>query len=176
MRKLRVVQAVLLRACAGMAAAGPAVYPTPSAPPGASTKDLPQYRCRLTLPDDSWQWQEPPVPGAAASAISRDGLSLALLVIRPKRPTPGLVDAVIRGFEQGFLESSQARKVGGRKLEFRGVPCYELTARVEAQGVDCIVRLFLANDLSYQVMVLGPAGVVRAVPDMEKLFGAFQFS
>lgn len=138
------------------------------------TKDFIKYNCRLTLPDQTWQWDDNlNIPNAIALAQSSKGFLMIFTAMRQGRNVP-INDEFIKGFEGGAIQPG-GRKIHGQKLTYNNVPCYQLVADQGISDMHSCTRVFYGDQTAYSVQFLIPKEVEVDAERLNYLYGSFTF-
>jgi hypothetical protein len=138
----------------------------------AATKTFPEKKCRYTLPGPDWTWVDVKAPDALCLARDDKGFVVTLSALAEKA---AINDAFVRGFEKGFLKSPNYRKRGGHRLDFLGLPAYQLEVATN-DGHTLTSRVFMAHDIGYIINCIGNADPVENDPRFEKMLAGFAFT
>jgi hypothetical protein len=137
-----------------------------------TTREFAQYQCKLALPGAEFKWlDETRIPNVTAMLGDASGTVLLLLV----NPVPPGVVVSKKGFDDGFFKPGAVTKLEGKDITFRGVPCYQAHARIEANGAIATIRAFTANGFFYQLQLIGSNLPVSQREKLGTVFDAFQF-
>ena len=139
----------------------------------AETKSFADLGCSVSLPDESWQWEN--VPNVTAAMSSEAGVVLTLAV----KPAPAgfkIDDKFITSFEKGSVVPGAIKKRGGAMTTFKGVPCYQLNTTMLEDGSTATTFAFAAQGNFYLLQLLGGEEPVELAPDLQKILNSFQFT
>ncbi len=138
-------------------------------------KEFAEHRCKLTLPGPGFQWLDHSNIPHAMAALGDDSGTM-LIMLANKNPE-GLVVSkdFCRGFDDSFDQPGVISKISGAITTFRGVPCYQLHARLEQNGTIGTIRAFAANGYVYQLQLLGNSAPIEQRNTLDRLFAAFEF-
>ena len=169
MRKLWMQQWAACALC--LAVAGPAQAAE------SKTKLLEKFSCRISLPGEGWGWERPErITGAICVAVNQDEeVVFSLAATKASKPAQ-VTDQAIAGYEKGLLQSGLVVKRGGRKMTFKGVPCYQFEGTHVEGGDTVVIRLFIAHGWAYQLQLFGGQEPVEDRPDFESVFASFEFT
>lgn len=139
-------------------------------------KEFPEYKCRLTLPNETWSWDDiDNVPNVIAIARSEDGLIL-IFGVYPQKDDYAICDQFISGFEKGQLKQPGVSKTAGQKLTYCGVPCYQLDTFLSETNMHGMNRIFNAYGNSYFLGLMYPEGIKDTKLILEGIFECFTFT
>jgi hypothetical protein len=145
------------------------------------TKMFPEAQCSYTLPGDDWKWADPAIlqqhftdATTLAAAFKTTGLFVALRFNRLKqdeRTDPRSLES----FEKGLLQSGRmTKRREGKHLSFKGLPTYQIDVTLK-NGQECSIRVFIANDKMYQLMVVS-LGKLGSDEEIEPTFQGFNLT
>src|SRR5262245_27927987 len=139
------------------------------------TRTFAQFKCRYTLPDDTWNWGEKN-PTIVNLFMAGNGEGLIVTVACQRFPTPTPIDANFgAGFESTFFVPGKTEKRGSRLLTFKNRPCFQAEALLPT-GQTAIQRVFNAFGNTYHLTVLGGKEPIEQHPDFEKIVNGFDFT
>jgi hypothetical protein len=139
-------------------------------------KEFPEYKCRLTLPNETWSWDDnEKKPNLIAIARSEDGLIL-IFGVYPQKDGYAICDKFISGFENGQLDNPGVSKTAGQKLTYCGVPCYQLDTYLSEEKMHSMNRVFNAHGYSYLLALMYPEGYKDTKLILEQKFECFTFT
>ncbi len=140
----------------------------------APSREFSDYRCKLVLPGPQFHWLDPGQIRNAQAALSDDaGTVLTFLVSAAPRDF-AFDSAFICGFDGGFQQPEQIRRIDAGMTTFHGLPCYQVHARLKEGGLFVTQKCFAANGCLYTLQLLSRELPARDSP-LEKVFSAFQF-
>lgn len=140
------------------------------------TKSFPKYYCRLTLPDETWSWDDSDkTPNVLAVARSENGLIL-LFGAYPLKSDQTISDKFIAGIEQGQLQRPGVSKTGSRKLTYCGVPSYQLETFISEINTHSIKRFFNGHGYSYFLGIMYSGDYTGQTSTLEQMFDCFTFT
>jgi len=144
---------------------------------GQATGRFEKAFCTFKLPNSAWDWTDASaVPnGVFAAANDEEGLRLGLVAQPCPEEEAEVSRRSIPRFEKVFLKKGVVKKVGGKLMTFRGVPCYQLQLQVLPDEGTAVARVFIAHGLAYQFQLRGGTEPVWERPDLESIFGGFKF-
>jgi len=145
------------------------------------TKMFPEAQCSYTLPGDDWKWADPAIlqqhfadATTLAVAFKPTGLFVALR-FNPPKPGEKTDSRRLEGFEAGLLQSGRmTKRREGKHLSFKGLPAYQIDVTLK-NGQECSIRVFIANDKMYQLMVIS-LGKLGSDEEIEPTFQGFNFT
>ncbi len=145
------------------------------------TKEFPEAQCSYTLPGDDWKWADPAIlqqhfadATTLAVAFKPTGLFVALR-FNPLKPGEKTDPKRLEGFETGLLQSGRmTKRREGKHLSFKGLPTYQIDVTLK-NGQECSIRVFIANDKMYQLMVISLAKL-GSDEEIEPTFQGFNFT
>lgn len=140
---------------------------------GEVTRHFPTARCKYTLPNDDWSWQEPNHKKQLFSARGLGG-SVIFLCSSETLPTTQLDQTFVDEFEREYFGPGKAEKKGGRFTSFQGLPCYEMDG-LTPEGLAEHSLLFIANSRAYNLVLLSMASSTDQVKQFEVALGGFEF-
>lgn len=139
------------------------------------TKEFPEYHCRLTLPNEAWNWDESlDIPNLFAISESPEGYLFLFGAIVYNGNFP-VNDKFIVGLEKGRLAQPEVIKKGGRKLTYCGVPCYEFETFMGETNMNSIARYINGHGYSFCLELLYPKGQEIEASLVENIFEGFVF-
>ncbi|MBT3286631.1 MAG: hypothetical protein HN380_04730 [Victivallales bacterium] len=138
------------------------------------TREYPEYHCKVTLPEASFQWLDHSAVKGAAMIMGNAAQAKLLLVARKAPAGIAVTDKFCKGIDDGFFEPEAVSKISGEVITFRGVPCYEVRARLGYDSSVAVLRSFAANGHVYQLQLLGAPVADLDKQQVEKLFASFE--
>lgn len=143
--------------------------------PGKEPVVYEKYSCKLMLPGEGWRWFEAPELEAGKAFIVHDSRANVVLIIRPTEQTQ-LSDGYVRGLERGFLKATGGKKLGSRKITYKGLACYEFTAFVSVTNEEATARMFVAEGFLYSLTVSVPPEATNLVSVSDIFDKCFEFT
>jgi hypothetical protein len=147
-------------------------------PAAAQTRSFFDAQCSYTRPGVEWEWVDTKAVQAGESArtlvVARNPSGLTFtLRYRPKDQRP---DANSFGaFEENLLASGKYKKLGSRRLFFKGSVCYQVDVQT-VLGEECSrIRLLFANDKAYLFSVTYSPGPLGPEEETDYIFRGFEF-
>ena len=138
--------------------------------------EFPEYHCRLTLPVETWNWNETlGIPNLFAIAESPEGYLLLFGAWAYKGNYP-VNDKFIAGIKKGRLEHPGIIKRRDRKLTYCGVPCYEFETFMGETNMNSIGRVINGHGYSFSVELVYPKDHEVEASLVEKIFEGFVFT
>ena len=139
-------------------------------------KEFPEYHCRLTLPVETWNWDENlEIPNLFAIAKSPEGHLLLFGACAYNGNYP-VNDKFIAGIEKGRYEHPGIIIKRGRKLTYCGVPCYEFETFMGETNMNSIARYLNGHGYSFYVELLYSKDHEVEASLVEKVFEGFVFT
>lgn len=140
------------------------------------TRNFTDNKCQYTLADDRWQWAENPAAPNVLCMATNDAEGLILMVVAiPGAQVVPIDEKLISEFDKGATRTGLATKRGGRITTFKGLPCYQFEGTIDSD-TSSVVRVMYANNICYQIQLLGGSDPVEMRPDFESIMNGFQFA
>lgn len=133
-------------------------------------------QCKLTLPGAGFRWLDHSKIPQAVAALGNDSGTMLLMTINKAPDGFVLKESFVRGFDKSFNQPGVASKISGEIVTFRGVPCYQLHARLGQDGSIATIRAFGANGYLYQLQLVGSRLPVERRGELDGVFSAFEFT
>ena len=144
----------------------------------AQTRSFFDAQCSYTRPGVEWEWVDTKGVQTGESArtlvVARNPSGLTFtLRYRPKDQRPEANSFGV--FEHNLLAAGKYKKLGSRRLFFKGAVCYEIDVQT-IPGDECSrIRLLFANDKAYLFSVTYTPGPLGPEEETDYIFRGFEF-
>jgi hypothetical protein len=143
--------------------------------PGKEPVVYEKYSCKITLPGERWRWFEAPDLEKGDGFIVHDSMANVILKIMPAEDDK-LTDTFAQNFEKGVLMGTGGKKIGSRRITYKGRPCYELAASVSTFDMETTTRVLVVGGFSYSLAVSIPSKAARLVSASDVFERCFEFT